>query len=231
MSSQSSLTTAEIQAVFSDEIADRGGTVHDIFEDGARLFARSLLPWVEQIRPGDQVQGGVALRATEREAWLHPYVFRQVCRNGAIMAQTLQSRHIERLDWLSAEEGAATLRDAIAECSVKEAFTVSAQNMRSAREGDLDMVLNLLPMLSHLAEKSRSEFLSDILERFFGDADQTRYGLMNAVTSLARDTKEPDLRWRLEELGGAIAAGISPRPRPGDVSARRARPREEALVG
>ena len=28
---------------------------------------------------------------------------------------------------------------------------------------------------------------------------------MNAVTSVARDTRDPETRWRLEELGGGIA--------------------------
>jgi hypothetical protein len=32
------------------------------------------------------------------------------------------------------------------------------------------------------------------------------FGLVNAVTSVARDQKDPQVRWRLEELGGGILA-------------------------
>jgi hypothetical protein len=31
---------------------------------------------------------------------------------------------------------------------------------------------------------------------------------MNAITSLARDTRDPERRWRLEELGGGMLALI-----------------------
>ena len=44
-----------------------------------------------------------------------------------------------------------------------------------------------------------------IFERFFHENDRTRYEFMNAVTSMARDTRDHLARWRLEELGGQIA--------------------------
>jgi hypothetical protein len=57
----------------------------------------------------------------------------------------------------------------------------------------------------------------------------TRYDLMNVVTATARDTRDPEAKWRLEELGGAIAAGIIPMPKP--TPSRRARVRAAELVG
>jgi hypothetical protein len=63
--------------------------------------------------------------------------------------------------------------------------------------------------------------LGDILDRFTKGSDRSRFGLMNAVTSLARDTRDPELRWRLEELGGAIPAGRVPSPKSGGGRARR----------
>ncbi len=231
MSMQCELTTKRILAIFDEEITAHGGNISDTFADGNRLFARSLLPWVKDVRPRDQVQGGVALRATDREAWVHPYVFRQVCKNGAIMAQAIQSRHVARLNCLGLEEGSDTLREAIRECCVEDAFSVSAEKMRTARETEVDMALNMLPMLSQFPEVLRNEILRGVLERYFADTDQSSFGLMNAVTSLARDTRDPDMRWRLEELGGGIAARIRPRPSRDNTAARRARRRVEAMVG
>ena len=46
---------------------------------------------------------------------------------------------------------------------------------------------------------------------FISGSDRNRFGLMNAVTSVARDTRDPDARWRLEELGGGIGARLRPR--------------------
>ena len=37
---------------------------------------------------------------------------------------------------------------------------------------------------------------------------------MNAVTSLVRDTRDPEVRWRLEELGGGIPALVAPTRKP-----------------
>jgi hypothetical protein len=94
------LTTQEILTVLSDEVAARSGKVLDVFDDGSRLFARSVLPRVEEVRPGDRLQGGVALRSMDSQVWVHPYVFREVCRNGAIVAQALETRHLAGIDEL-----------------------------------------------------------------------------------------------------------------------------------
>src|SRR4051794_37919290 len=76
-------TTVEIGTIFEAEIAEAGGTVIDRFEDGTRLLARSVLPGLREVGRDDLVQGGVAIRATDREIRVHPYLFRQVCQNGA----------------------------------------------------------------------------------------------------------------------------------------------------
>jgi hypothetical protein len=38
--------------------------------------------------------------------------------------------------------------------------------------------------------------------------DQSAFGVLNAVTSLARDTRDPETRWQLEELGGALPSHL-----------------------
>jgi hypothetical protein len=54
--------------------------------------------------------------------------------------------------------------------------------------------------------------LLEILIRFVRERDDTRYGLLNAVTSFARDTHDHEKRWQLEALGGAIATWMGPSP-------------------
>jgi hypothetical protein len=79
-------TIDEIKTAFAEEIVTAGGDVTGAFENRGRLFARSVLPGLHEVGTGDKVHGGVALMATEGEVSVHPYVFRLVCRNGAIMA-------------------------------------------------------------------------------------------------------------------------------------------------
>src|SRR4051794_23479191 len=94
MMRQDWLTTGEIGDIFAEEIAAAGGSVSETFAEGTCLFARSVLPGTRDVRAGDSVQGGVALRAAEEDIWVHPYIFRQVCRNGAIRAHAIQTRHL-----------------------------------------------------------------------------------------------------------------------------------------
>lgn len=220
MSRDAGLTTAELRSTFADVITAAGGTVSDTFDDGGRLFTRSILPSVRHVRPGDQVQGGVALRATEHDVWVHPYLFRQVCRNGAIMAHAIQTRHIDNLDWLPASEATFAVEEAIQACCADEVFSVAAEQMRSSREMEADLALNLLPHLSQLPTSVQAQVLGDILDRYDRERDQSRFGLMNAITSVARDTRDPELRWRLEELGGGVPVAPVPTPLPDDAAAR-----------
>ncbi len=78
------LTTREIKEIFADEIETASGRMSDVFDDGARIFLRAVLAGEKQVQPRDRVQGGVAVCATSEDIWVHPYVFRQVCSNGAI---------------------------------------------------------------------------------------------------------------------------------------------------
>jgi hypothetical protein len=219
------LTTAAIRALFAKEITAAGGSVAETFDDGTRLFTRSVLPRMCEVQASDRLQSGVALRATADEVWVHPYVFRLVCRNGAIMAQALETCHIETPEFTTVEAAADAVRDAVQACCAEEAFTRAVDGMRAARHTQVDLALNMLPLLSRLPRESAAQLLGEIMRRFSQEADQSQFGLMNAVTALARDTRDPGTRWRLEELGGAIPALRPLRPQPHDAVA------EMALVG
>jgi hypothetical protein len=207
------LTTREILEVFADEVTTAGGKVTETFDDEHFLYARSILPGEREVQRGDKVQGGVALRATEEEIRVHPYVFRQVCKNGAIRAHAIQTRQIVRtnlvescgsgLDW--------ALREAVRLCCSADAFRAGVGEMRSALELEADVELALLPMLAQLPRKDAARIVDTVMRRHSAGRDRTRFGLMNAVTSVARDTRDPELRWRLEELGGGVPIAVQPR--------------------
>jgi hypothetical protein len=213
------LSTAHIHTLFAEEVLAAGGTVTDGFDDGERLFARSVLPAVAEVRPGDRVQGGAALRAAGGEVWVHPYVFRQVCRNGAIVAHAIETRHLADLGSLTADECDEAVREAVRACCAPEAFAAAAGEMRAAVGADIDVALTMMPVLARLSGRHGQRLLREVLERLFRDGDRSRFGLMNAVTSLARDTSDPDLRWRLEEFGGGVPALRAPEVPSDDAAA------------
>jgi hypothetical protein len=206
MSLPNGLSTSEIATIFAEQIVAQGGRVTDTFDDGARLFLRAVLPAEQEIKSRDHVQGGVALRALEDDVWVHPYVFRQVCTNGAIIARATQTRHIEQSDVSDAfgqEELAGAIRDAIRDCCAPEAFETAADAMRSSVHSPIDIALAMMSMLSRL-EGLGLEVQKSMLQELMRVSDSSRFALMNAVTSVARDTRDPEARWKLEELGGAI---------------------------
>lgn len=220
MRSSSGLTTAEVLAVFTDEVAACQGRVTDTFNDGRRLFARSVFPRVEEVRPADGMQRGVALKATETEVLVFPYLFRLVCRNGAIVAQTLASRSLEELHLQEPEIARQCIREGVVACCADEVFSKAVRRMRSAGQAETDLAISQLPMFLRLSRTPHAELLSQIIDRFFDEGDRSQFGLANAITSVARDTNDPELRWNLEELGGTIIiARIPKRPKSGRLAA------------
>jgi hypothetical protein len=200
--------------VFEEAVVEIGGRVTELSDDGERLFARSLFPDEREVRRGDRLQGGVAVMAAGHEVRIHPYVFRQVCSNGAIMAHSAWARRIELPDW-PADGGHEVLEqvaEALRACGAADAFAAGVRAMRSALDLEADFARTVLPLLDHLPAGVRSTMMGMIAGRFFGQPARSRFALMNAVTSVARDQTDPELRWRLEEIGGGIP-GMKPVPR------------------
>ena len=209
-------TTRAIRDAFDEEIAALGGAVRDAWDDGARLFLRGVLPAEADVRPGDAVQGGVAVRVVGGEILVHPYTFRQVCTNGAIRAFALETRRVARGE--GGYEGAAALAafaEAVRACAAPSAFARGVDEMRTAAESEADYALMLMPMLARMDRESARRLAERVVARFEGGParDRSAYGLLNAVTSVARDTRDPETRWRLEELGGGMPALLPRRPR------------------
>jgi hypothetical protein len=208
----------EIREAFEQEVLALGGTVPDVYAEGDLLFARAVLPAVADVRPGDRIHGGVAVRTHDTEILVHPYTFRLVCTNGAIAASTTGSRVVERVDLAAptVEINAAldAFRSAVRMSGDRAALDDSVRAMRSAAARQADVMLHMLPLLPHMPPGVRASLLRTIVRRFEGARDRSVFGLANAVTSVARDTGDPEIRWRLEELGGAMLARLPERPRP-----------------
>src|SRR5437879_890893 len=161
------LPTADIGEIFADEVAGLGGRVSDSFDDGTRLFARAILPNVREVQPADRVNAGVALMALGEEIRVHPYIFRQVCTNGAIMAEAVETQRIAMPAWPSEVTSAVEeLRQAVRACGSPAAFATGAVAMRAAVDQEVNIVLNLMPMLARMPKEMRAEVFQPILQRF-----------------------------------------------------------------
>ncbi len=202
-----SLSTASILEVFSKEIIAQGGSVASTFDDGTRLFTRALLPHMEEVLPRDRVKGGVALKSSEYGVSLHPYTFRLVCRNGAIVAEALETQHLENLEIHTPDIALEMIQETVQTCCNREVFANLVKRMRAAAKVPSSASTLMSMVLSHPVV----HLIPQIMAEFFRERDQTMYGLAQAITAVARETPDPELRWELEELGGAVATGNLPR--------------------
>lgn len=210
-------TTEEIHAVVEEEVGLLGGTVSECFDNGRQLFLRSIFPHAQEVRPKDFVRGGVAVAVDGREISVHHYVLRQVCRNGAIGPVNVQTRRVERQGLAASTEAIAevvcSLRDAVRKCSASHLLSAAVEQLRSAAERPAEVGV-LRSMLRAYLGRPAVDLHAEIVRRFQRDQDRSVFGLMNAVTSTARDEADPKIRWRLEELGGAIPAMVLPTIKP-----------------
>ena len=207
----------EILDAFEHEVRELGGTVRDVYAEGDLLFARAILPDEMDVRPGDRVHGGVAVRTHDTEIVVHPYTYRVVCTNGAISASSSGSRVVQRVE-LAAPTVVINgvlddLRGAIHASGNSPALRQTVSAMRSASDHDADLLFQVMNALPHMPPGVRASVLRTIVRRFDAEGDRSTFGLVNAVTSVARDTTDPELRWRLEEVGGGMLAWLPERRR------------------
>jgi hypothetical protein len=204
MANEPALCAVEVEGIFTREVELAGGQLADRFSDGTLLLLRAVTPRAGEVQRGDRVQGGVALRSDCEHVYVHPYVFRQVCTNGAIRAQAIETAHIDLLEVPYGRDVAEELREAVVRCLGRDVLSQSVSEMRSALEREADIALHVLPWLSQHQAALPARLARQIARRFVQSRDRSHYGLMNAVTSVARDTTDARTRWRLEELGGGV---------------------------
>jgi len=211
-------STQSLHDAFNDEITSLGGMITNVFNDGRALFVRSVLDAHDEVRPGDRIRAGVAMRAVDGEIAVHPYTFRLVCTNGAIVAHSLESQTFERAIagvLVPSSEEAVTLsnvRRAVRGCADPKAFARATNELRTAAATPADMALYLLPALARMPRATMRRMLPMIIEHFKSAGDESAFGLMNAVTALARDAEDPETRWDLEAVGGMIPGRLARKP-------------------
>ena len=63
------------------------------------------------------------------------------------------------------------------------------------------------------AASHHADLMTGVLSQYRKEGDRSRFGLAQAITAVARDVQDPELKWDLEKLGGAVALGALRRTR------------------
>lgn len=169
-----------------------------------------------EIREEDVIHGGLILRNSEVGASafrVEPFLLRKICKNGLIGEHSLKRIHLGRqtleigeIDWSDEtrelEDKAlwAKIRDIIRATFDREVFESWVERLKESTEVIIEnpvKAVNNIVKLAGLTEERKNELLMHFSEH-------TKYGLVSAVTTIARDTESVDEQIRLEEFGGRL---------------------------
>ncbi len=184
-----------------------------------------------EVKVGDVVQAGFVVSNSEvglGSLRVEPLVFRLVCKNGLICKDLAQKKyHVGRQVNASDDSAYELYSEAtlaqddkaffmkvqdVVRVAVDEAkFLLTVNRMRDATQIPLthDPVksVELLADKFQLTENERG----DILRQLFMQGDNSRYGLVNAVTAASKIAKTYERATDLERIGGEILALPIPR--------------------
>ena len=171
----------------------------------------------ETIKEEDIVYGGLVIRNSEVGASalrIEPFILRRVCSNGLILPKILKRIHLGRqiteiddeISWSNEtrelEDKAfwSKVRDVIRATFDKQTFQSWVEKLKESTKIEIknptEAVNNIVGHLG-LSEEQKQKLLM-----YFSES--TKYGLINAVTNLASQTKNVDEQVRLEEFAGEI---------------------------
>ncbi len=180
----------------------------------------------EEVAVGDAVQAGFVVSNSEvglGSLRVEPLVFRLVCKNGLICKDLAQKKyHVGRQ--IGDSEDAAyeiysdeTLRqddraffmkvqDTV-KCAADEAkFHFTVERMRATMSIPLEHEpIKEVELLADKFQLTQAE-RGDVLRQLFMGQDNSRYGLMNAITAASKICKDYERATALERIGGEILA-------------------------
>ncbi|MGE0440099.1 MAG: hypothetical protein AB7L66_00720 [Gemmatimonadales bacterium] len=200
-------STDDLLEAFTEAVADHGGSVVGAVQNESFLIARALLPPAGTVAPNDPFKSGVAIRADAGEVWVHPYVVREVCSNGAILPRTLEAIELGDVGSWGPSGAAGAIRAAVSSCADVDLFQDNLRRFAATRIAPMDLALSALP---GLGSPLVAGMAVAILREFFQGGDRSLYGFVNAITATARDTADPLVRWELEAAAGALATDRAP---------------------
>jgi hypothetical protein len=190
----------------------------------SRFYLKAIFPRVEnEVGVGDPVQSGILISNSEigvGALQISPLIFRLVCKNGLIAADSSMKRyHVGRAGGseeeayelfsdktLKADDAAifGKVQDLVRAAITGESFAKIVDKMKeSTRRGIEGNPVKAVEVLANRLGFSEAE-AGGILKHLTGGGSLTQYGLLNAVTRYAQDVASYDRSTELEAAGGLV---------------------------
>ena len=185
-----------------------------------------------EVAVGDAVQAGFVVSNSEvglGSLRVEPLVYRLVCKNGLICKDYSQRKyHVGRQIEESDDAAYELYRDETLQEADKTFFMMAQDIVRvAADEAKFQLAINRMREAMHiplehepvqevelLADKFQltKPERGDVLRQLFLSEDNSRYGLMNAVTAASKICTDYERATELERIGGEILAMPIPAP-------------------
>jgi hypothetical protein len=198
----------KIESLITDLLKTFNATIFPKENNHTDRFIRAILPPLIQINHRDQINYGVAFKVHKNnKIEVGPYLYRIVCENGAVVNNEIFNQELS-VNGLMDFEIKAKLLDAIDECCSLTAYKYAQKNILESTKvpANLRLIFN---RLAHFTQwDQRTSVYNHIIRRLDMEEQPTKYDLLNAITSLARDTIDPELKWNLQKLGWDAVTGV-----------------------
>lgn len=210
----------------------KGANIESCEVTPSRLYLKVINKKLKaEVAVGDVVQAGFVISNSEvglGSVRVEPLVFRLVCKNGLICKDFAQKKYHVGKQISSSDDSAYLLYSDETLAQDDKAFFMKVQDIvRSAvDESNFLLIVNKLrdsknislahepvkavEILADTFQLSENE-RGDILRQLFIAGDNSRYGLINAVTAASKIAKSYDRATELERIGGEILALPAPR--------------------
>jgi hypothetical protein len=187
-----------------------------------RIYLKIFFPQIQkEIAKGDIVRSGVVISNSEIgqgsiEVW--PMILRLLCLNGMTADEGgKRKKHLGRVtaegeidyaaDTIAADNEALSLklRDVVKKCADETQFAIRCASMTEAAEGETpSKPLKSVELVTDTFSLSEWESES-VTEAYIAGQDYSKWGMLNAVTSVANNEEVSyDRASHLEKIGGRI---------------------------
>ena len=210
----------------------KGANIESCEVTPSRLYLKVVNKKLKaEVAVGDVAQAGFVISNSEvglGSVRIEPLIFRLVCKNGLICKDFAQKKYHVGKQISSSDDSAYQLysdetlaqddkaffmkvQDIVCSAVDESKFLLTVNKLRDSKNIPLShepvKAVEILADTFQLSENERG----DILRQLFIAGDNSRYGLINAVTSASKIAKSYDRATELERIGGEILTLPAPR--------------------
>lgn len=217
------LDDVDIAAMVLPRLANSGWLVKSSEITEQRMYIQLVTEKIQgEVKQGDVVQAGLVISNSEvgcGSIKVEPMIYRLVCTNGLIAAQSMFKRHlgksfVEGIDdaveifsdeskKLADKAFWSQVNDIVSQVGSQDSFNLLLNRMKETTIVRLSKPTEAVEVIAKRYAMSENE-TDDVLNNLINNGERSQWGLINAVTETANSMKNYDRAIEIERIGGQI---------------------------